>query len=237
MTLHRAPGADQSSASDPQALAMVSLVCGRIAHDLNNLLAAVEGYAEFIAEGVADRPLVLADIAEVRTAAKQGAGFARRLRQVGQLGDAVPEVVDLSRVVREAEEQVRLLCGARARAVFELAADLPAARADPGQLQLVLLSLVENAVEAVTDGTEIKVSTLVEGHDVALRVSDQGRGMSADARAHLFEPFFTTKPRAMGTGLGMFIVEAVVRAAGGRVAVVSTEGAGTTVTLHLPATA
>jgi two-component system, cell cycle sensor histidine kinase and response regulator CckA len=230
-----APRGGAARTSELQALSLVSHVCGRIAHDLNNLLAAVDGYAEFVAQDVADRPQVLADITEVRDAARKGAAFSRRLRQVGQLDEGSPETLDLSQLVGEAEEQVQRILGQVNECHFSLAAGLPLVWADAAQLQLALLSLVENACEAMPDGGKLEVDTRAHGSEVALRVTDQGVGMSDDVLARLYQPFYSTKPKAIGTGLGMFIVDAVVKRAGGRVEVESEEGAGTIVTLHLPA--
>lgn len=221
---------------DLEALSLVSLVCGRIAHDLNNLLAAVDGYAEFVAQDVADRPQALSDITEVRNAAKKGAAFSKRLRQVGQLVEGTPEVLDISRVAAEAEEQVRLIAGDAIQVRLALAPNLPPARADAQQVQLALLTLVENAAEAMPEGGKLKVDTFSEGGEVAFRVTDQGQGMTPDVIERMYEPFFSTKPKAIGNGLGMFIVAGVADRAGGRVEVESEVGAGTIVTFLLPAT-
>lgn len=223
--------------SELQALSLVSQVCGRIAHDLNNLLAAVDGYAGFVAQDVADRPRVLADITEVRDAAKKGAAFSRRLRQVGQLDEGSPEALNLSQMVREAEEQVQLILGVAYECRFALAKRLTPVWADMAQLQLALLSLVENACEAMPNGGKLRVDTMVVGKEVALRITDQGTGMSEEVLGRLYEPFYSTKAKAIGNGLGMFIVDAVVKRAGGRVEVESEEGVGTIVTLYLPAVA
>lgn len=227
--------ATTSRESELQAFSLVSQVCGRIAHDLNNLLAAVDGYAGFVAQDVADQPGVLADITEVRDAARKGAAFSRRLRQVGQLDEGSPEALDLSQMVREAEEQVQRILGEAYVCRFALATRRTPVWADAAQLQLALLSLVENACEAMPDGGKLRVDTMVEGKEVALRITDQGTGMSAEVLARLYEPFYSTKEKAIGNGLGMFIVDAVVKRAGGRVEVESEEGVGTIVTLYLPA--
>jgi two-component system cell cycle sensor histidine kinase/response regulator CckA len=220
-----------------EALSLVSLVCGRIAHDLNNLLAAVDGYAEFVAQDVADRPQVLSDINEVRSAARKGAAFSKRLRQVGQLVEGSPEPLDLSQVVREAEEQLRLIKGENVEMAVELGDSLPTVFADAQQVQLALVTLVENACEAMPDGGRLRIDTFVEGGEVGLRVTDRGRGMSSEVLGHMYDPFFSTKPKAIGNGLGMFIVAGVVDRAGGRVYVESEEGAGTIVTLLFPTSA
>ncbi|MEA2682472.1 MAG: hypothetical protein QOK05_800 [Chloroflexota bacterium] len=234
----RAASASSSrDVSDLAALSLVSQVCGRIAHDLNNLLAAVDGYAEFVAQEVADRPQVLSDINEVRSAAKKGAAFSRRLRQVGQLDEGSPEALDVSEVVREADEQVQRLLGDTIECRTVLAAGLPQVKVDRAQLQLALLSLVENAVEAMPEGGKLRIDTLGTAGEVSLRVIDQGTGMTAEVAGRMYEPFYSTKPKAIGNGLGMFIVEAVVKRSGGRIEVESEEGAGTIVTLHLPALA
>ncbi len=218
-----------------EALSLVSLVCSRIAHDLNNLLAAVDGYAEFVAQDVADRPQALSDIAEVRNAAKKGAAFSKRLRQVGQLVEGSPEPLDLSQLTREAEEQLRLVMGDAVQARFALANGLPVIRADAQQVQLALVTIVENACEAMPEGGKVQIETFEEGNEVAVRVTDQGRGMSSEVLGRMYDPFFSTKPKAIGNGLGMFIVAGVVDRAGGRVEVASEEGAGTIVTLLFPA--
>ncbi|HEV1998037.1 MAG TPA: ATP-binding protein [Candidatus Dormibacteraeota bacterium] len=219
-----------------EALSLVSMVCGRIAHDLNNLLAAVDGYAEFVAQDVADRPQALSDIREVRNAAKKGAAFSKRLRQVGQLVEGSPEPLDLSQLAREAEEQVRLIMGDSIEVGFDLSQTLPKVNADAQQVQLALLTMVENACEAMPDGGKLKIDTFEYGEEVALRVTDEGCGMSPEVLGRMYDPFFSTKPKAIGNGLGMFIVAGVVDRAGGRVDVESQEGAGTTITLLLPAT-
>ncbi|MGI8609661.1 MAG: sensor histidine kinase [Candidatus Dormibacteria bacterium] len=218
-----------------EALSLVSVVCGRIAHDLNNLLAAVDGYAEFVAQDVADRPQTLSDIQEVRSAARKGAAFSRRLRQVGQLVEWSPELLNLSQVVREAEEQVRLGVGDRVEVRVGLAEGLATVRADAQQLQLALSTMVENACEAMPDGGTLEIDTFTVGDEVAIRVVDHGRGMSPEVLGQMYDPFFSTKPKTIGNGLGMFIVGGVVDRAGGRLDVASQEGEGTSITLLLPA--
>ena len=224
----RAPG-------DLAALSLVSLVCGRIAHDLNNVLAAIDGYSEFVAQEVGDRPQALADIREVRDAARKGAAFSRRLRQVGQLVEGSPEPVDLSELVTEAQEQVQITAGERCQVRLSLASGLRPVNADRRQLQLALLSLVDNACEAMPDGGTISLRTFEAGESVALEVTDTGVGMPAGMLANVYEPFFSTKPKAIGNGLGLFIVDGVVRRAGGLAEITSAEQEGTTVTLLLPA--
>jgi signal transduction histidine kinase len=220
---------------DLAALSLVSLVCGRIAHDLNNVLAAIDGYSEFVAQEVKDRPQALADITEVRDAAKKGAAFSRRLRQVGQLVEGSPEPVDLSELVTDAQEQLQISAGDHCQVKLSLAQGLRPVSADRRQLQLALLSLVDNACEAMPDGGTMELKTFASGDNVALRVSDTGVGMPADMLERVYEPFFSTKPKAIGNGLGLFIVDGVVRRAGGLAEISSRQGGGTSVTLLLPA--
>jgi len=226
-------GAD--AGTDLVSLSLVSLVCGRIAHDLNNVLAAIDGYSEFVAQEVEDRPQALADIGEVRSAARKGAAFSRRLRQVGQLVEGFPEDVDLSDVVREADEQIRAAAGNTITVSLDLGTGLPLVHADRQQLTLALLSLVDNACEAMTGGGTLELRTRGSGSEVLLEVVDTGKGMASDVLARVHEPFYSTKDKAIGNGLGLFIVDGVVRRAGGRVEIASTEGTGTTATLWLPA--
>jgi signal transduction histidine kinase len=219
---------------DLETLLVVSHVCGRIAHDLNNLLAAVDGYAEFVAQDVAGLPQALADITEVRSAAGKGAAFARRLRQVGQLEEISPERLDLSTLVAEAQEQVTGAAGESVRVELALPADLPVVEADRQQVQLALLGLVENACEAMAGAGTLRLETFTTGAEVALRVGDTGTGMPDEVQDRVFEPFFSTKLKAIGNGLGLFIVAGVVARARGRVELVSQPGAGTSVTLLFP---
>ena len=220
---------------DLESLTLVSVVCGRIAHDLNNVLAAIDGYSEFVAQEVEDRPQVLADIGEVRSAAKKGAAFSRRLRQVGQLVEGFPEDLDLSEIVREAEEQIRLATGDAVAVSLELGSGLPPVHADRQQLCLALLSLVDNSCEAMSGGGTIELKTYAAAHEVVLEVHDTGAGMSPEILERVYQPFFSSKDKAIGNGLGLFIVEGVVRRAGGRVEIASTQGAGTSASLRLPA--
>ena len=223
------------SSRDLEALSLVSLVCGRIAHDLNNVLAAIDGYSEFVAQEVTDQPQVLADIGEVRSAARKGVAFSRRLRQVGQLLEGYPEVLDLSAVVTEAEEQVRLAAADRVEIQLDLAAGLPTVKADRQQLRLALLSLVDNACEAMPGGGTMSLKTFAIGEEVALQVADTGGGIPAELLDRIYDPFFSTKDKAIGNGLGLFIVEGVVRRAGGRAELLAGPRGGTTATLLLPA--
>lgn len=216
-------------------------IAGRIAHAFNNLLAMISGHAELLATDLADDPSASADIAAIRAAADRGAGITRQL--LGFTGSHVIQAVQLPvtatidalapALVRTLPQNIRL----------DLALNAPDAHVlfDRSQFEQVLLNLVINARDAMPKGGVIRIAAVAELFDadrdvVVIRVHDDGTGIPAESLHHIFEPFFTTKAPGMGTGLGLAMVDTIVRRASGRVAVESTEGRGTTVSLHLPRT-
>lgn len=219
---------------DPEALELVSRVCARIAHDLNNVLAAIDGYSAFVAQEVSSQPQVLADINEVRKAAARGVAFSRRLRMVGQLLESAPESLDVSQLVAEAREELSGLAGEGVALSLELAPNLPPVKADQQQLRMALRCLVENAREAMPAAGTLTITTTIADGEVAIRVVDTGAGIAPELVPRVWEPFFSTKDKAIGNGLGLFVVDGVARGVGGRGEIRPAVGGGTSVTLFFP---
>ena len=226
-------------------------LAGGVAHDFNNLLGVILNYADFVARRVADDPVAVADVAEIRQAAERAAQLTRQLLTVGRREMVKPEVLDLNDVLTDIERLLRRTIGEHLELVTNAAPGLSPVRADRGQLEQVLLNLAVNARDAMSRGGTLHVDTadvefdetvaeqhvdLAPGRYVRLRVSDTGVGMDSETVRRAFEPFFTTKPKDRGTGLGLATVYGIVTQAGGSVHLYSEPGTGTTVAVYLPAT-
>jgi two-component system cell cycle sensor histidine kinase/response regulator CckA len=240
----------QRQLQEAERLETLGRLAGGIAHDFNNVLAAITNYAGFIADESHDRPGVRADAEQIQAATHRAAALTRQLLIFTQRDVTLPEALDLNVVIAEIRDLLSASVGAHVDLRIDPAADLPAIRADHGQVGQILLNLAVNARDAIPQSGTMTISTSVSelgdddarlhpgaipGRYVELTVSDTGVGMSAELSARIFEPFFTTKPAGKGTGLGLSTVQAIVAEAGGIVTVESDEGTGTTFRLYFPA--
>jgi two-component system cell cycle sensor histidine kinase/response regulator CckA len=232
-------------------LEVLGQLAGGIAHDFNNLLAVIISYADFVADETSDRPAVLRDVNQIQAAAVRAAGLTKQLLIFSRREKSQPEALALNSIVKDVETLLSRSIGAHIEIRVELGTDLPAIRADRGQIEQVLLNLAVNSRDAMPDGGTLTIETRLceidedythshpeinPGHYVELSVSDTGEGMSAEISAHIYEPFFTTKPPGEGTGLGLSIIYGIVTEAGGSMDVYSEEGIGTTFRICWPAT-
>jgi two-component system, cell cycle sensor histidine kinase and response regulator CckA len=240
----------QRQLQDAERLETLGRLAGGVAHDFNNVLAAITNYAGFIADESHDRPGVRADAEQIQAAAQRAAALTRQLLIFTQRDVTQPEALDLNAIIAEIRDLLAASVGTHVDLRIDSAADLPAIRADRGQVGQVLLNLAVNARDAIPQSGTMTIGTsLAEfGHDdarlhpdlspgryVELSVRDTGIGMSAEVASRIFEPFFTTKSAGKGTGLGLSTVQAIVTDAGGLVTVESDEGAGATFRLYFPA--
>jgi PAS domain S-box-containing protein len=236
----------ESRLQQSQRLESLGRLAGGIAHDFNNHLVAIRNYAALAGEQVSDGSSAGADLEEVVRAADRASALTRELLAFGRREAVEPRPLDVNAVARGAERLLEQAIGGTVELEMELASGLPAVEADPSHLERVLMNLVGNARDAMPDGGTVVVSTEAEergaatgdelsGPVVRLTVRDAGRGMTDDVARRALEPFFTTKPRGQGTGLGLATVYGIVTQAGGAVAIDSAPGAGTTVTIDLPA--
>ncbi len=218
---------------------------GGVAHDFNNILTAITLHADLLREwhGEGSR-----EVQEVREAAQRGADLVRQLLTFARQHPSAPQVISINRTVSSMSAVVNPLIGEDIELLSDFAAERDCVRADPAQLQQVVLNLVMNARDALPKGGRITIRTtgakiqpreasrrgLEAGDYICLSVEDNGCGMNEEVRARVFEPFFTTKAHGTGTGLGMSMVYGIVKQAGGSVSVASKEGKGTRVTVLLP---
>jgi PAS domain S-box-containing protein len=241
----------QSELQQSQRLESIGQLAGGVAHDFNNLIAVILNYATFVGDELGDRPELREDVEEIRRAAERAAGLTRQLLIFSRREVPHPERLDLNTVVVDMRKLLMRTIGEHIELITKPEQDLWPVEADRGQIEQVLMNLAVNARDAMPQGGRLVIATsnsfidteyaashvdMPPGPYVRVSVSDSGVGMSKDVSARAFEPFFTTKPKGQGTGLGLATVYGIVSGAGGKVAIYSEPGRGTTVALHLPAT-
>ena len=234
-----------------QKMEAIGHLAGGIAHDFNNLLTAILGYGALVQEAVQDRPEVAAEVGEIVRAGQRARQLTSQLLAFSRKEVIAPRLLDLDDVLRDAEGLLLQVVGTLVRVEISPDGHLPAIKVDAGQIEQVLVNLAVNARDAMPNGGTLTITTAraalptelrlgdpsPPGDFVVLRVTDSGLGMANDVRSKIFEPFFTTKTEGQGTGLGLSTVYGIVTQAGGRIAVDSAVGKGTTFTIYLPAAA
>jgi PAS domain S-box-containing protein len=225
-----------------QKLESLGRLAGGVAHDFNNMLAPILGYAQIARRKLGDDHPVAEDLEIVATAAEKAAELTRRLLALGRQQRLSLAPLDLTEVVSGMRPILERIVSEDVGMRFDLAADLPAVLADRVQIEQVLLNLVMNAADAMPAGGALTVrvqeassdASAPSGRAVLLEVDDTGEGMDTTTADHIFEPFFTTKPRGRGTGLGLATVLGIIEQHHGRVVVSSTLGEGSVFRVSLP---
>jgi PAS domain S-box-containing protein len=217
-----------------QKMEAVGRLAGGIAHEFNNLLTVINGYAALLLQDLGATAPATGPAHAILKAGERAAGLTRQLLTFSRKQIVAPRVFDLNAVVTDTEALLRRLIGEDVLLTKDLQAGLGAVRADPTQVQQVVLNLAVNARDAMPDGGRLSIATRDAGEYVLLAVTDTGCGMTDEVQAHLFEPFFTTKGPGKGTGLGLSTVYGIVKQSGGHIEVESQPGMGTTVRVHLP---
>jgi signal transduction histidine kinase len=225
--------------------AMGRLAAG-VAHDFNNYLTVIDSYTDLMRMDLEPESPMQYELAEIARATEQSKSLVRQLMAFSRQQMLHPQVLNVNEVINRAEDILRRLAGRDIELVTAYEPDLGMVRADPGQIEQVLLNLVTNARDAIAGTGRITIHTAnaesdytdeKEGepvHYVMIAVSDTGAGIDEDTQTHIFEPFFTTKENGAGTGLGLSTVYGIVRQSGGNIKVESEPGCGTTFTIHLP---
>ncbi len=228
----------------------VGRLAGGVAHDFNNILTAIAGYASLLAADLPVDDRRQSDIAEIRKATERATRLTRQLLAFGRREAQEPRPLDLNDIVGDVLPMLRQLIGEHIELLTNATVGLPRVFADAGQLEQVLVNLVVNARDAMPGGGRLVVSTAPvildsrfvasrpgsrPGPHVRLVVEDTGSGMPADVLTHIFEPYFTTKEPGRGTGLGLSTVYGIVKQSDGYIWAESTPGRGTTISVYLPA--
>ena len=217
-----------------QRLDGLGRLAGGVAHDFNNLLTAISGYAALVRERANGDAALVHDIDEIQRAAGRAAELTRQLLAFGRRQVLQPRAIDLGAVVGEISDLLGRLLGDDVMLEIEAGSGPYVVRADPGQIEQVIVNLAVNARDAMPDGGRLTIALRMapDGRSVELAVSDTGTGMDEETEARIFEPFFTT--RADGVGLGLASVYGIARQSGGELSVDSTPGVGSTFVLRLP---
>jgi two-component system cell cycle sensor histidine kinase/response regulator CckA len=232
-----------------QKVESIGQLAGGIAHDFNNLLTAIHGYCEFVSNDLGPESPQQTDLAEIRRASDRASALTRQLLAFGRRQILEPRVFDLRESLRSIESMLRRLIGEDLKVVFRTTDDTARVKADPGQVEQVIVNLALNARDAMPQGGSLTLEVMTveldqsyarqhasvrPGRYVMLSVSDTGVGMDAATQARIFEPFFTTKAPGRGTGLGLSTVYGIVKQSGGNIWVDSESGHGSTFKVYLP---
>jgi PAS domain S-box-containing protein len=232
-----------------QKMEAIGSLAGGVAHDFNNLLCVILNSTGFAINQLPKEDPIVADLVDVMNAADHATALTRQLLAFSRKQVLQPVSLNINAIASGLGPMLRRILGEDIEFTQTLLPDLGLVRADPGQIQQVLLNLVVNAREAMPKGGKLTVETAnleIEGDVEALRsgatpgsyieisVSDTGLGMNEQTKARIFEPFFTTKGLGKGTGLGLATVYGIVKQSGGNIAVSSTLGQGTSFKIQFP---
>jgi len=233
-----------------QKMEAIGRLAGGVAHDFNNQLFVIRGYAELLLHQVPTGSPQRTALEEIQKAADRSSALTTRLLAFSRKQVLQPEVIDLNAQLREIQTMLRRVLGEDIELEVAYGPDVGRVEIDPPQLEQAVANLAINARDAMPDGGKLTIETrrvtidaeeaflvpdLNAGTYFTLSVADTGCGMDEATLQRVFEPFFTTKPAGKGTGLGLAMVHGFVKQSGGHIAVQSEPGRGTTLTIYLPA--
>jgi signal transduction histidine kinase/ActR/RegA family two-component response regulator len=243
--------ASEEQLMQSQKMEAVGRLAGGVAHDFNNLLTVIQGYCGMSLQSMEPGHPLRKNSEEILQAADRASALTRQLLAFSRKQVLQPRVLDLNEVVHGMEKMLRRLIGEDVELLTTFETALGSVRADPGQIEQVIMNMAINARDAMPRGGKLTIRTanilidqktsfrnraLDAGDYVMLAISDTGVGMGEEVKAHLFEPFFTTKGVGKGTGLGLATCYGIICQSDGDVRVYSEPGSGTTFKIYLPRT-
>ncbi len=232
-----------------QKLDSIGQLAGGVAHDYNNILGVVIGYADFLKSQLNDGDKPMGPVNAILAAANRGADLTRQLLAFARKEMISPKVINMNSLVESIEKMLRRIIGENLRLIFAPGEDIWNIQIDPSQFDQVLINLAANSRDAIEGTGTITIKTanvslrenevgehlgISAGDYVRLTFQDTGAGMDGETMKRIFEPFFTTKPKGQGTGLGLATVYGIVKQNNGDISVVSKPGEGTTFEIYLP---
>jgi signal transduction histidine kinase/ActR/RegA family two-component response regulator len=233
-----------------QKMEAVGRLAGGVAHDFNNILVVINGYAEMLLSEAPAPEAARTALLEIQKAGNRARALTRQLLAFSRRNVVEPKIIDLNATVQNMSGMLERLIREDIKFKIKPAPALPSVRADESQLEQVIMNLVINAGDALPNGGQIELATssvkleqplpfhggeIAPNHYTVLSVCDNGTGMSEDVKAKIFEPFFTTKPPGQGTGLGLATCFGIVQQSGGYIRCESALGVGTRFDVYLPA--
>jgi len=237
-------GAPDSSFT-PNGYDALRRLAGKLAHNLNNLLTTINGYADLLLHSLEGKDPIRGDLEHIQRAGERAAFLAFQLLTFAGMRVSKPEQVDLNQSILKLEPAIRSRLGPQIGVVMELSRDPIPVKLDPAQFEQALMSLVANAHDAMAGGGQLYIVTALEtrppdpltpGPCARMTIRDTGPGMDGETLQRIFEPFFTTKETGQGIGLGLSAVYGIVRRHGGQIRVHSEKGKGAAFDLYFPLT-
>jgi len=228
-----------------EKMELIGRLATGVTHDFNNLLTGFLIYCDLLLAKLDPADPLHRHVEEMRQAGEQGSALTQQLLSITRKNAQPPRPISLDQVISSSEDLLRRLIGEHIELIVALDAGLRCVLADPAQIRQILLNLALNSRDAIRQGGRIHVRTRVTEFParsrthicrraLSLVVEDNGRGMSAETRAHIFEPFFTTKKPGEGTGMGLATVSRIVAEAGGEIDVASEPNRGTRIEIFFP---
>jgi signal transduction histidine kinase len=240
----------QDQLNQAQKMDAVGQLAGGVAHDFNNLLTVIKGYCDLALLDVEPKDALYNFLKEIEQASVKAEAFTRQLLIFSRKQSVTPKLLNFNSIISGMEEMLRSLFGEAVEFIIDLTINLNYIKADPGQMEQVLMNMAVNSKDAMPKGGKMTISShnvllrepvfwedlkIEPGEYVMINISDSGVGMSRELQTRIFEPFFSTKKEGRGTGLGLSTVYGIIKQCGGFLEIKSQPGKGSSFKLYFPA--